>query len=74
VVPVQLANAVNVTPSLYRIANVYPVIADPPSSGVFQVIKIFVPKIVAVGAPGETGSVAGIIAPLPSEDATELPI
>lgn len=73
-VPVQLANAVNVTPSLYRIATVYPVIADPPSAGVSQIIKTLVPKIVVVGAPGETGSVAGITAPLPSGDATELPI
>jgi hypothetical protein len=73
-VPVQLANAVNVTPSLYRIATVYPVIADPPSAGVSQVIKTLVPTIVAVGAAGELGSVAGITAPLPSGDAAELPI
>ena len=73
-VPVQLANAVNVTPSLYRIATVYPVIADPPSAGVSQVINALLPKIVAVGAAGELGSVAGITAPLPSGDVAELPI
>ncbi len=63
-VPEQLANDVNVEPSLYRIATLYPVITDPPSAAAAHVTKTLVPKIVVVGAAGVEGTV-GIIAPLP---------
>ena len=60
----QLANSVNVKPSLYLITTLYPVITDPPSAGAAHVTKTLVPKIVVVGAAGVEGTV-GIIAPLP---------
>ena len=64
-VPEQLANAVNVVPSLCRISTVYPVIAEPPSAGATQFIITSLPEIEVVGAAGVLGAVEGIIAPLP---------
>ena len=47
-------------------------IADPPSAGAAQVIETLLPETVVVGAAGELGSV-GRAAPLPYEDAAEVP-
>ena len=63
-VPKQLANAVNVVPSLCRIFTVYPVIAEPPFAGATQFIITFEPEITVVGAAGTLGAI-GIAAPLP---------
>ena len=72
-VPKQLANAVNVVPSLCRIYTVYPVIAEPPFAGATQVIITLAPEIEVVGADGVEGK-NGIIAPLLLRDVPELPI
>jgi hypothetical protein len=61
--PEQLANPVNVEPSLYRIATLYPVISDPPSAA--HVTKTLVPEIEVAGAAGALG--AANTAPFPSE-------
>jgi hypothetical protein len=50
------------------------VIADPPSAGAVQLIETLLPEIVVVGAAGAEGTVAGIVAPLPTGDVAELPI
>jgi hypothetical protein len=74
VVPEQVVNAVNVFPSLYLIATVYPVINDPPSAGATQLIKTLLPEIAVIGATGILGAVAvGITAPLPWRDVAERP-
>ena len=73
-VPKQLANAVNVVPSLCRISTIYPIIAKPPSSEATQFIITLLPKFEVVGAYGARGTSGGIIAPFPGRDATELPI
>ncbi len=52
-VPVQLAYAVNVDPSL--IATVYPVITEPPSAGATQLIMTLVREFTVVGAAGVLG-------------------
>jgi hypothetical protein len=62
---VQLADAVNVTLSLYRIKTMYPVIGEPPSAGAAQVIVTSLPKITMIGAAGLLGTI-GNTAPLPS--------
>jgi hypothetical protein len=72
VVPEQVVNAVNVFPSLYLIATVYPVINDPPSAGATQLIKTLLPEIAVIGATGILGAV-GITAPLPWRDVAERP-
>ena len=72
-VPEQLANAVNVVPSLCRISTVYPVIAEPPSAGATQFIRTLLPEIEVFGADGVEGAV-GIAAPFPAGDAAEEPI
>jgi len=52
-VPVQPAYVEYVTPSLFKIATVYPVIAKPPSAGAAQVIVTSeVPEIAVTGAAG----------------------
>lgn len=52
----------------------YPVIAEPPSTGATQVIATLVLLgFVVVGAAGVIGTV-GSTAPLPDADAAELPI
>ena len=56
-----------VTPSLYLISKLYPVIADPPSAGAAQLITTLLPEIVVVGAAGVLGAVART-APLPAGD------
>ncbi len=71
-VPEQVVNAVNVFPSLYLIATVYPVINDPPSAGATQLIKTLLPEIAVIGATGILGAV-GITAPLPWRDVAERP-
>ena len=71
--PEQLANAVNVMPSLCRISTVYPVIAEPPSAGATQFIRTLLPEIEVFGADGVEVAVAGIIAPFPARDVPELP-
>ena len=43
-------------------------IAEPPLAGGDQSIKTLVPETVVVGAAGVEGTVADIIAPLPSGD------
>jgi hypothetical protein len=68
----QLANSVNVEPSLYRITTLYPVITDPPSAGAAQVTKTLVPEIVVVGFTGVWG-IVGSTAPFPEVDAAEAP-
>jgi hypothetical protein len=55
-VPVQLAHAVNVTPSLFQIATVYAVITEPPSTGATQLIMTSVSEITVVGAAGVLGT------------------
>ena len=72
-VPVQLANAVNVEPSLYRIATLYPVITDPPSAAAAHETKTLLLKIAVTGAAGIWG-IVGSTAPFPEVDAAELPI
>ncbi len=72
--PVQPVYVEYVTPSLCLISTLYPVIADPPSAGAVQLIETLLPEIVVVGAAGAEGTVAGITAPLPAGDVTELPI
>ena len=62
-VPVQLVDAENVTPSLYQIKTMYPVIGEPPSAGAAQVIVTSLPKIAIIGAAGALGAVN--TAPLP---------
>ncbi len=62
----QLANSVNVEPSLYRIATLYPVITDPPSAGAAHVTKTLLPETVVVGVDGVDWKV-GIVAPLPGK-------
>ncbi len=57
-VPVQPAKFVNVTPSLCRIATVYPVIAEPPSAGATQLVTTLVPEIAVAGAVGVAGTAA----------------
>ncbi len=57
-VPVQPAKVVNVTPSLCRIATVYPVIAEPPSAGTTQLVTTLVPEFAVVGAVGAAGTAA----------------
>jgi hypothetical protein len=65
---VQPAYVEYVTPSLYRIATLYPVIAEPPSKGATQVIVTsVVPEIAVTGAAGVFGAV-GITAPFPAEE------
>ena len=49
-------------------------ITEPPSAGASQAIETLLPETVVVGADGVAGTVAGIAAPLPAGDATELPI
>jgi hypothetical protein len=72
-VPLQLAYAVNVTPSLCLIATVYPVITEPPSAGATQLILTLVLlKFVVVGGAGTLGAV-GRTAPLPEVDVDEIP-
>jgi hypothetical protein len=73
-VPVQLANDADHVPSLYRIATLYPMISDPPSAGAFHVTKTLVLEIEVVGASGVVGTVIGSTAPLPEEEAAELPL
>jgi hypothetical protein len=65
-VSVQPKYAEYVKLSLYRIATVYPVIAEPPSDGATQVIVTSVPWIVVIGAAGVFG--LGITAPFPAEE------
>ena len=72
-VPVQVANDADHVPSLYRIATLYPMISDPPSAGAFHVTKTLVLEIEVVGASGVVGTV-GSTAPLPEEEAAELPL
>ncbi len=56
-VPVQPAYVEYVSPSLCRIATVYPVIAEPPSAGAAQVIVTsVVPEIAVTGAAGVLGA------------------
>ncbi len=72
-VPVQPVCSVNVVPPLDRISTLYPVIAEPLFPGAAQVIETLVPETVVVGADGVEGTVAGIFAPLPLSDGSELP-
>jgi len=65
-VPVQLVDAENVTPSLYRIKTMYPVIGEPTSAGATQVIVTSLPKIAIIGAAGALGAVN--TAPLPAKE------
>ena len=51
----------------------YAVIAEPPSEGETQVIKTFVPEFTVFGAAGKLGIIGGSTAPLPVEDAAEVP-
>jgi hypothetical protein len=68
-VPVQLAYAVNVVPSIFRIATVYPVITEPPSeSGATQLMMTLVPETTVVGAAGLLGIVYGSTAPFPGAE------
>ena len=67
-VPVQLANAENVKPSLSRIKTVYPMIGEPPSAGAAQVIVTSVPDIAVIGAAGISGTIIDRTAPLPAGD------
>ena len=71
-VPEQLANAVNVEPSLYRIATLYPVITDPPSAAAAHETKTLVPEFLVVGFTGVLG-IVGSTAPFPEVDAAEVP-
>jgi hypothetical protein len=73
-VPVQPVWAVYVMPSICRINTLYPVIAEPPSTGAAQVIDMLLPEIEVVGAAGALGAVNGRDAPFPVGDAAELPI
>ena len=73
VVPVQLISGADHVPSLYRIATLYPVISDPPSTGAFHVTKTLVLEIEVVGASGVMGTSAST-APLPDGDAAEFPL
>jgi hypothetical protein len=66
-VPVQPV-AVYVTPSLYRIDTVFPVIAEPPFAGATQFIITLLPEIAVVGAEGAEGTDAGSIAPFPAKE------
>ena len=55
-------------------STVYPVIVEPPLVGAFQVTVTSVPEIAVVGAAGTLGAAAeGNTAPLPAEEAAELP-
>ena len=49
-------------------------IAEPPSAGAVQVITTLLLEIAVVGAYGVKGTVAGIIAPLPTGDTADSPI
>ncbi len=62
-----------VVPSLCRISKLYSVIAEPPFAGAAQFIITSLPEIEVVGAVGVEGAVDGNIAPLPAEDAAEVP-
>ena len=56
-VPVHPKYAEYVTPSIYRISTVYPVITEPLSAGAVQLIATSaVPKIAVTGAVGVLGA------------------
>ena len=66
--------AAKVTPSLCRMANEYPVIGDPPSTGATQAIPtVVLLGFMVVGAAGTSG-ILGRTAPRPAVEKAELPI